>query len=83
MKVTNERLNLWRYKTKMTYIAFTIVAVWAIFVAKELHDFAVLSNGRIATRPKLFQTIFSTAFFVVWGIPSAIFLAIFGGVFWW
>lgn len=67
----------------MTYVAITIVLIWAIFVVMFLHDIAVLSNGKIASRPTILQTVFSTAFLFVWGVPTAIFLAIFGGVFWW
>lgn len=67
----------------MTYIALTIVIVWAVFVGMFVHDHAVLIAGKIATRPTVIQSVLSVPFMIGWGVPTAIFLAIFGGIFWW
>lgn len=67
----------------MTYIAITIVIVWAILVAYYIYNNAILSGLGKHNRPTVFRSIFSLAFLVIWGVPTAIFLAIFGGVFWW
>ena len=67
----------------MTYIAITIVIVWAIFVVMFIYDHAVLIAGKIGNRPTVVQSVFSIPFLIAWGVPTALFLAIFGGVFWW
>jgi hypothetical protein len=65
-------------------IAGLVVAAWAIIVARFLYDQAVVMGGKLAPhRPNYREVLFSCMFLLTWGVPSAIFLAIWGGIFWW
>ncbi len=68
----------------MTYIAITIVIVWAVLVARWIYNGAVEMGGKLSPhRPTVWGVVSSWVFLTAWGVPTAIFLAIFGGVFWW
>ncbi len=60
-----------------------LVIGWAIFVAHFLYQNAVEVGGKSVERPSVGRVILSQLFLVVWGLPVTIFLAIWGGIFWW
>ncbi len=66
-----------------TIFAIAVLLAWAISMTGSIYDTAIISRGRSSARPTVLQCIFSTQFLVFWGVPSLIFLAIFGGIFWW
>lgn len=69
----------------MSYsIATVVVLIWAVIVTRFLYDGAVVMAGKLTPhRPTAWEVIFSSLFLMVWGIPTVLFLAIFGGVYWW
>jgi hypothetical protein len=66
-----------------TLIPISICLLWAVVTWKFIYSTMLEVNGKIAQRPRLISWPFIINFQIMWGIPVVIFLAIWGGVFWW
>lgn len=66
-----------------TFVAIVVLAAWGIVFGWFAYDTAVVVSGKSARRPTVIEVLSAWEWWIVWSIPSAIFLAIWGGVFWW
>lgn len=64
-------------------VAIVVAAFWFVLVGRFIYITNREMAGRIGPRPPIYSTQFVVPFLIIWSVPVAICLAIWGGVFWW